>query len=188
MATTGLPAKLTLAEFIEWEKAQIGRNEFLRGEVFAMVGGRRSHGCVVANLTGEIRQASKGSPCRVFSAGMELQIADDTILYPDVFVTCDAFDLQTPQIFRAPVLVAEVLTPSTRTHDRSRKFTLYRQLLSLREYVLIDPETRVVQAFRRNAKAEWVHHDMSEGATLDLPCIETLIAMDEVFAGVDSAE
>lgn len=77
--------------------------------------------------------------------------AGDAILYPDVFVTCDAADLRTEQIFTAPTLIVEVLSPSTQAYDRGLKFTLYRRLASLREYLLVDPDTRELQLFRRSA-------------------------------------
>jgi hypothetical protein len=65
----GVPVhKLSLAEFLEWENVQPGRNEYYRGEVFAMTGGRRTHGCVVANLIRHLGNQLDGSPCRVFSA------------------------------------------------------------------------------------------------------------------------
>lgn len=177
--------KLTLAEFLEWENAQDTRNEFHRGEVFAMVGARRTHGVVVANLMRELGVRLKGSPCRAFSEGMKVQIADDTIFYPDVFVTCAAEDLRTDMIFRAPLLVAEVLSPTTAAYDRGRKFAIYRRLASLREYVLIDADTHDVEVFRRSAAGEWVLHDMTGAAALELPCIGAVIAMGDVFDGVE---
>ena len=183
----GVPSKrLTLDEFIEWENEQPDKNEFVRGEVFAMVGGRRGNGAVVSNLVRALGNHLAGSACQVFCESMKVQIAADTILYPDVFVTCDADDLRTEQIFHAPVVVVEVLSPSTQAYDRGLKFALYRRLASLREYVLIDPELRSVEAFRINAEGLWVLHDMSEAASLAVPAIDATIAMAEVFAGVDA--
>ena len=184
----GMPAqKLSLHEFIEWENAQPEKNEFVNGEVFAMVGARRSHGAIVANLVQKLANHFAGSPCRVFCEGMKVQVAGDAILYPDVFVTCDPADLRTEQIFRSPLVVIEVLSPSTHGYDRSVKFALYRRLNSLREYVLIDPETRRVEAFRVGADGLWVLHDMSGQASLAIPAIDATIAMTEVFSGVDAA-
>jgi len=73
---------------------------------------------------------------------------EQNLCYPDVFVTCDPRDLTTERVFVAPTLVVEVLSPSTGNYDRGLKFALYRRLASLKEYVLIDPETRRVEAFR----------------------------------------
>jgi Uma2 family endonuclease len=87
-------------------------------------------------------------------------------------------------IFKAPSLVLEVLSPTTQAYDRSQKFALYRRLPSLREYVLVDPETRRVEAFRRTEQGQWVLDDMSEAAELVLPCIDGRIPLAQVFEGL----
>jgi len=182
----GLPQqKLTLQAYLDWENAQPEKHEFHRGEVFAMVGARRTHGCVIANLMMQLGLQLRGKPWQVFSGGMKVQIGDDTILYPDVFVTCDRQDLRTEMIFRAPTLVVEVLSPSTQAYDRSQKFALYRRLASLREYLLIDPETRRCEVFRINAEGLFVLHDMSEAAALEFSCIGCQVAIADVFDGLD---
>ena len=188
MFTTGIPAtKLTLAEYIEWENAQPDKNEFVRGEVFAMDGERRIHGRVVSNLACLLASHLTGSACQVFAQTMKLQVAGNSILYPDIFVTCDPEDLRTDQIFHAPLVVVEVLSPSTHAYDRSLKFALYRGVASLREYVLIDPESRQVEAFRVGADGLWVLHEMTGQPSLSVPAIDATIPMAEVFAGVDAA-
>jgi len=178
--------KLTLQAFLEWENSQETRNEFYRGEVFAMVGARRSHGRVVANLARHIGNALDGTSCQVFHEGMKVQVADDAILYPDVFVTCDPADLRTDMVFHAPKLVIEVLSPSTEGYDRSAKFALYRRLESLVEYVVISPETRRVEAYVRDPDRHFVLFDWSESAALKLACIDLDIPMTAVFAGLDA--
>ncbi|MDP1901621.1 MAG: Uma2 family endonuclease [Rubrivivax sp.] len=177
--------KLTLDAYLAWENAQPEKHEFYRGEIFAMVGGRRSHGRVVSNLNRRLSEALDGSPCQVFTEGMKVQIADDTVLYPDVFVTCDKADLATEMIFRAPTLVVEVLSPSTQAYDRSQKFALYRRIPSLQEYILVDPDTRRVEAFRRGADGLWDLHDMSEAQTMEAASIGCQVAMADVFAGIE---
>ena len=177
--------RLTLEDFLLWENEQPDKHEYYKGEVFAMVGGRRVHGCVVANLSRSIGNALRGSPCRVFAEGMKVQPANDTILYPDVFVTCDAADLRTDMIFKSPMLVIEVLSPSTQAYDRSLKFALYRRMASLQEYALVDPDTRRIEVFRVGADGLWVLHDMSERSALTLVSVGCDIAMIDVFDGVE---
>ena len=77
------------------------------------MGGQRTHGRVVSNLNRRLAEQLDASPCQVFAEGTKVQIAADTILYPDLFVTCDQADLATEMIFRSPTLVIEVLSPST---------------------------------------------------------------------------
>ena len=180
--------KLTLEAYLAWENEQPEKHEFHRGEVFAMVGARRAHGRVVSNLNRRLSEALDGSPCQVFTEGMKVQIGDDTVLYPDVFVTCDKADLATDMIFRAPTLVVEVLSPSTQAYDRSAKFALYRRIPALQEYILVDPETRRVEAFRRGADDRWVLDDMSEGNTLEAASVDCRVALDDAFDGIAPPE
>ena len=177
--------KLTLETYLAWENEQPEKHEFYRGEVFAMTGARRSHGCVVGNLMRHFGNHLAGTGCRAFSEGMKVQIADEAMLYPDVFVTCDRADLTTDLIFRLPKLVVEVLSPSTQAYDRGQKFALYRRIPSLMEYILVDPESHRVESFRRNAGDQWVLHDMSEDDMLEAATIEARVPLAEVFAGVD---
>ena len=179
--------KLTLDEFLAWEDQQQDRHEFHRGEVFAMAGGRRTHGRVVLNLARRLAEKLDDSPCQVFAESMKLQIGDDTILYPDVFVTCDKADLATDMIFRSPTLVIEVLSPSTQAYNRSQKFALYRRLASLQEYVLVDPETRRIEGFRRNAADQWVLFDMSQDEAMACASIACSVPLLQVFDGMDPA-
>ena len=151
-----------------------------------MLGGRRVHGCVVANLSRALGNALQGTPCRVFAEGMKVQPADDSILYPDVFLTCDPADLRTEMIFRAPKLVIEVLSPTTQAYDRSQKFALYRRLASLQEYALVDPDTRRSEVFRIGGDGLWVLHDMSDEPGLLLASVGCEIAQATLFDGLDA--
>ena len=176
--------KMSLDDFLAWEDQQRDeRHEFVQGETFAMVGGRRVHGLVVMNLGRHLGNALDGSPCRVFAESMQLRVEQD-LFYPDLFVTCDATDLTTDRVFTAPTLIIEVLSPSTGEYDRSLKFALYRRLASLKEYVLVNPETRRVEAFRLR-DTDWVVHDMSDAAVLTFASLGCEIPMTDVFSGVD---
>ncbi len=180
-----LPAhKLTLAEFLEWEHAQPERHEFHHGEVFAMVGARRVHGLVSGNAFAALKQQLKGTPCRAFIETMKVQVGEDSLFYPDVFVTCDSADLATEYVFRAPSVIVEVLSESTQAFDRGIKFATYRRIASLREYVLIDPDTRSVEVFRRGADGLFTLHDYTDSASFPLTSIECELSREEVFDGV----
>lgn len=177
-------SRLSIEDYLAWENEQPDRNEYYRGEVFAMVGARRVHGRVVTNLVRRLSEALDGTPCQVFAETMKLQVSDDAVFYPDLMVTCDPSDLETDMVFRSPTLIVEVLSPSTQAFDRGLKFAAYRRLASLREYVLVDPETRVVEGFRLDEHGKWVLYDMSSGAAFEAASIGCSIAMEAVFAGV----
>lgn len=181
------PEKLSLADFLIWENDQRERHEFFSGEIFAMVGARRVHGLVVGNLFAAFKLHLKGSACRAFVEGMKVQVADNAIFYPDVFVTCDAQDLRTEMVFRQPKLLVEVLSASTQAFDRGLKFAAYRQIDTLREYVLIDPDARSIEVFRRNERGLFELHDQTGSPGLQLASIELHLPMGEVFDGIERA-
>lgn len=180
--------KLTLADYLTWENAQAMRHEFYRGDVFAMVGTRRVHGLVAGNLFASLKSLLKGSPCRAFIESMKVQVANDAIFYPDVFVTCDAADLKTDMVFRQPCLFAEVLSDSTQVFDRGLRFAAYRQIDSLKEYVLIEPDTRRIEIFRRNERQNFELHDQTGHTELVLESVGLQLPMAELFDGVETAE
>ena len=181
--------KLSLQAFLDWEHEQPERYEFHLGEVFAMTGGRRVNGLISLNIGAVLRSLLKGTPCRAFTESMKVQVGDDTILYPDVFVTCDAADLRTAQIFTAPSFIVEVLSPSTHAYDRSAKFALYRRIPSLREYLLVDPDTRAVELFRRSeVDGLFTLHDMTGRATVTIESLGCELLMDDIFDGVEPAD
>ncbi len=177
--------QLTLQAYLAWEEGQPERHEYHRGEVFAMVGAKRIHGRVVGNLGRRVSEALDGTPCQVFTETMKVQIGDDTVLYPDLFVTCDKHDLATERTFHAPTLIIEVLSPSTQSYDRSQKFALYRRIPALQEYILVDPDTRRVEGFRRGADDLWVLHDMSDAEAMHAASIGCTVPLAEVFAGIE---
>lgn len=177
--------RLTPTDFLAWEDTQAERHEFVDGEIFAMVGARRVHNIVAGNLFAELKHQLKGTPCRPFIESAKLQVADD-LFYPDVFVTCDARDLRTEQVFTAPTLIAEVLSPSTEAYDRGLKFTAYRRLASLREYLLIHPDSREVQLFRRGTDGLFTLHDLSGQAEVACESIGCCVSAAELFDGLDA--
>ncbi len=185
MLTKRLP--IDLASYLDWEDEQPGRHEWVQGRVRALVDDRRVENLVKGNLAVALKVQLRGHPARAFMHSAKVQTPDDAILYPDVFVTCDAADLRTEQIFTAPTLVVEVLSPSTQAYDRGLKFTLYRRLASLREYLLVDPDTRELQLFRRGADGLFTLHDLTGAAQVEFVSLGVTLAADEIFDGLDEA-
>lgn len=179
---------LSLAEFLAWEELQAARDEFFRGKVVDMACSTRGHGRVITNLARHLGRHLDATRCQPFLQGMKVQVGDEAVLYPDVFVTCDERFAADDPVVTAPVLVIEVLSPSTQRYDRSEKFAIYRKLPSLREYVLIDPDTRRVEVFRPQSDGSWSFRDMTEGGRLVLASIELELDLAQVFKGMDSDE
>lgn len=154
-------AKMSAAEYLAWEAAQPERHMFVFGEVFAMAGGTKGHNEAAGGVYIALRLHLKGSPCRAYIGDVRVSVsAAEAYFYPDVLVTCASNGEQDPDATTTttPKLLVEVLSPSTASFDRGQKFTFYRTLTSLEEYVLIDPDLRTVEVFRKNPLGVWELH------------------------------
>lgn len=189
-AVPSSPMPLSRAAFLEWEATQPLKHEFLQGEVFAMTGARQLHVIVAGNCFALLKAHLRGRPCRAYISDMQLEVqAADAVFYPDVLVTCDPRDLAAERSLRHPVVVVEVLSDSTAAYDRGLKFAAYRKIPQLREYILIDPDARTVDIFRRTDTDEWLlaTHDSARGLILESLDFEA--GLDAVFEDLpDAAE
>ena len=152
-----------------------------------MVGVRRVHGTVTGNVFSALRQHVKSTPCQAFSESLKVKV-NENIFYPDVFVTCDKTDLQTDMIFNAPTVIVEVLSPSTQAFDRGLKFAAYRNIASLKEYALIDPDTRVVELYRRGSDGLFTLHDYTHQQSCEFASIGCVLATADIFEGLNPNE
>lgn len=178
--------RFTFEDYLVWEPTQELRHEYLNGEVFAMTGARRNHVTVTVNLTSALRNLVRGTPCRVYAIDMKLRIASaDAACYPDVSVSCDERDRRTDLFIAHPLLIIEVLSPSTAAWDRSRKFDLYRQIDTLQEYVLIEPELRSVDVFRRRPAGDWLFQPFRDDEAVELAALGCTLPMALIYEDVD---
>lgn len=188
MGHAALNLPLSAADFLAWDATQTTRHEYVRGEVFAMAGAGERHVTVALNVAMALRQHLAGSPCRTFITDMKLRVdAADAYFYPDVMVTCSARDARDPLVKREPVLLVEVLSPTTAAFDRGDKFAAYRSLDSLREVLLVDPDLRRCDLFRRqvlDGGEAWVLHPTAPGAGLELASVGLTLAAEALWAEV----
>lgn len=175
----------TATDYLTWEAEQVDRHEFVDGQVSLMAGAEDRHVTVAMNLFFALRQHLSGSSCRTYMSNMRLQVAAaNAYFYPDVMVTCSAQDLASPMHKSEPKLIAEVLSPSTAAYDRGLKFSHYRTLDSLQEYVLIDLDSRRIDCYRLGADGLWVLHPVAPGDTLVLASVDLEIGAAQLFADV----
>lgn len=149
---------LSVADYLHWETQQSDKHDFLRGEVFAMTGGTLRHNLATVASTTVFKSHLAGTPCKVFSGDVKVAVNfTKHWFYPDVVVTCSAQDLSDMGAvsISEPVLILEVLSPSTAAYDRGQKFMSLQKLASLKEYALLDTEAPRLEVYRRNAAARF---------------------------------
>ena len=174
--------------YLAWEERQPERHEYVRGEVFAMVGARREHVVASGNLYAAFKQKLRGGPCQAYISDLKLRVeAVDAFFYPDLMVSCDPADQAAEMFLARPILIAEVLSESTAASDRGDKFAAYRSLPSLREYVLVDIPARRVETFRRAADKEWLFHEYLPGCgDCHFPSLDVSVPHKEIFENVST--
>lgn len=176
---------MTPADYLAWEAEQLDRHEFVGGETFAMAGAEDKHVTVSLNFAFALRQHLSGSPCRTYMSDMRLSVATlGSYFYPDVMVTCSTNDLASPMTKSEPKLIVEVLSPSTAAYDRGLKFSHYRSLPTLQEYVLVDIDTRAVDSYRLGADGLWVLHPFAANETVTLASVALQVTAAQLFAEV----
>ena len=171
----------TIEEFLAWDDGTDRRYELVGGEVVAMAPASEGHAAAVSNLHFELRSRLK-PPCRALTeVGVQAPGRDDTHYRADLAVTCAP-----PQPGRhyvaEPVLIAEVLSPSTAAHDRIRKLDDYRQIPSVREILLVSSEERRVQHWRRDGE-RWVVEDRIGDAELRLEVVGPPVPLGAIYEG-----
>jgi len=157
--------RMTSQEYLEWEEQQPFKYEYVNGEVLGMTGGTLPHNSIALNMASALKNHLRGKGCKVFMADAKVAISEKgPFHYPDVMVTCDECDRTARKIVRFPCLIAEVLSPGTEGFDRGKKFTHYRRLKTLKEYVLIDAEQMSVECYRLNEQKKWelTHYQIDE--------------------------
>jgi Uma2 family endonuclease len=156
---------MSVAEYFDFEDASVEKHEFYQGRIYpmavqSMAGGTPRHSQVKVNLIGELRERLRGKPCKPYDSDLRISIVrNGLITYPDASVVCGKpeIDKQDRHAYTNPTVIFEVMSPSTEHYDRGSKFRLYKDLPSLREYVLVSQDEPVVEIFRRANGEGWLH-------------------------------
>jgi Uma2 family endonuclease len=146
-------------EYLVQEENAEYRSEYYNGEIFAMAGGTSNHNTITLNVGSELRQRLKGNTCRVYMVDMRLLVEKNELYtYPDVFVVCDKpkFVENRKDTITNPIVIIEVLSESTKNYDRTAKFELYRDIDTLKDYILIEQDRVYIEYFHKTENDKWI--------------------------------
>jgi Uma2 family endonuclease len=182
MATQADQLRMTLAEFLIWDDGTDARYELVDGRIVSMAPPNDAHGTIVMNIGFEIRRQLR-PPCRVRTeAGILRPNRDDTYYVADLGVTCGP-PADTRQHLPEPILIVEVLSPSTEDHDRGRKVTDYREIPSLQEILVVSGHQSRVDLWRREGD-HWRVEDLIGEASVRLESCNASISLAAIYANV----
>ncbi len=182
--------RYTVAEYLAMEAASDERHEFRDGEILDMAGAVTTHVRIERNLNRRLDEALEGSGCEVLGSNQRVRSDRIRYCYPDLTVACAPLIYDPPDgevVLTNPRVVIEILSPSTESADRGEKFTRYRNLESLQEYLLVAQDRPQVESFHRQADGTWAIGRIAAGLDAavpfrSLPGVELSLA--QVYAGV----
>lgn len=183
---------ITAEEYLYYERKTETKHEYFQGEIFAMSGASFKHNRIFSNTFTSLGSKLKGKKCFPYGSDMRIHIPKNTLYtYPDITVFCQKIQSTDDEFDTAknPTVIFEILSKSTRNYDKGQKFTLYRDIETLKEYILIDSEKISIEKFSKNNDNSWT---LTEYKNLDdvfyIKAIEVSIALTDVYDGVDFEE
>ncbi|MDB5216779.1 MAG: hypothetical protein JWO86_4706 [Myxococcaceae bacterium] len=183
MVAASSKARVSFAKYLELDAGSEIKHEYIGGVVYAMSGGSPEHARLALAIGGELRTQLTGKRCAVFSSDLRVRVsATGLATYPDVTVVCGKLEVdpEDKHSVTNPSVIIEVTSPSTESYDREVKYAHYRRIMSLRAYVLVSQDERLVEVFTRNTDDSWTLRDVRDG-TARLADIDCTLDLDTIY-------
>lgn len=186
MGLPKLKTKLSVEDYLEGEKTSQIRHEYVDGEVYQMAGASDRHHRISANIFISLDNHLENSDCEAFMFDMKFKVDKTTFYYPDVFVTCE----ENPEsaFYREhPVLIIEVLSPSTQQTDKREKLRTYQQIPTVQEYIIVEQDKIKLEIHRRQPDGRWItyYYDESDrDEIIEFQSVGLQLNLDEIYRRV----
>jgi Uma2 family endonuclease len=158
--------------------------EYIDGQLRLLAGGSLNHSMIAANLIYTLRGLLQGKHCHVFTSDAHVQVSETRYFHPNVTVSCDARDRGRQMVLRSPLVVFEVLSPSTEDYDHSRKFIYYRECPTIQEYTLVDSFRHSIEVCRRETEKLWMLHTYELGDEIELRSLGISFSVADVYEDI----
>ena len=180
--------KFSIEDYLETENTSIEKHEYYKGEIFAMSGAKMPHNDISKNLSGNLYVKLKGKKCQPYGSDVRIHIESNTLFtYPDICIICGDVVTRNNDDYNVlnPTVIIEILSPSTKNYDRGEKFKLYRDIPTLKEYILVDSESIHIEVFRLNENNHWELEEYNSTENLlHFKAINEYILISKIYEGV----
>lgn len=187
---SAIPRKSSLIspkEYLAGELVSQVKHEYLGGVVHAMSGARAGHNSIALNILTALKNRLRGQKCQPYNSDNKLQVlmpsGQERYYYPDVQVTCEHVSSKALFLDR-PVVIAEVLSPSTRRTDEHEKLEAYITIPTLQTYLLVDSNKRQVTVYQRSKQGFERTEFHLEGDCVTLPSLGLELSLSEIYENV----
>lgn len=182
---------VTVPEYLELERTGDIKHEYFAGAIYAMVGASVQHNLITGNTYASLHAQLRKRNCNVFPSDMRVKAVQTGLYtYPDITVVCGQlqFEDEREDTLVNPVVLIEVLSPSTENYDRGKKFQNYRTMLSLREYILIAQDDHRVEHYARQSDNTWILSEVVDlHDRVELTSIQCVLDLVDIYEKVEIA-
>ena len=184
---------ISVNEYFTQEDDAVQKSEYFDGEVFAMAGGTLNHNRITINLVSLLNAKFQGKKCEVFASDLKIQVKKDYhFTYPDVSVVCGEpeFYEERKDTICNPIVIIEVLSDSTMNYDRGSKFSAYRSIKTLTDYILVEQNTVHIELFyneqdqKSNNRVWSLKEYFDKENILYINSIRTQLLLEEIYKRV----
>ena len=174
--------RISLEEFFALiESDPEHRYEFIDGYPYMMTGGSPDHSIIGLNVAGFLRELLRKRPCIAYNSDVYIELnGEENCLCPDASVSCDRRDRHATKVIHYPCVIAEVLSPGTKAHDRGIKADLYQNISTVQEILFIDTQVMRVQLYRRETNY-WTMHNFTHDDTIELTSLGVQLSVAELY-------
>ena len=179
----------TPEQYLTLERVALYKNEYINGEIVAMSGATEPHNLITINVASLLHTQFKGRACKIYSNDMRVKVSGTGMYtYPDVVAVCGEarFEDERRDTLLNPMVLFEVLSPSTEAYDRGDKFAHYRRLVSLSDYVMISQDRRNIEHYTRGTDDEWTLKEFNDAqSVLTLASVDCRLTLADVYDKVE---
>ncbi len=184
MVARGHSVSYTFADYLAHEETTNAKHEYLDGQIYAMAGGSPEHSALTVSIATQLANQLRGGTCRVHSSDLRIRVLETGLAtYPDITVVCGVWerDPENTRTIINPIVIVEVLSPSTQAYDRGEKLEHYMRIPSLQSIVLAAHERRELEVWTRRPDAPWARALFVSNQTAELPAIGCRLDVDAIY-------
>jgi phenylacetic acid degradation protein len=179
--------RFSLKDYLDVEEHSGMRHEYYKGTIFAMAGGSMEHNRIVFNVTISLGIKIQGKSCDILGSDQRVYIPSNSLYtYPDLTIVCDQpIPAEEDKMsLTNPSAIVEVLSPTTKNYDRTTKFTLYQDIPTFQEYILIDSRSVLVEHHYKNADGQWICQTSDQFTdSLAIKTVDVSVLLSDIYKG-----
>ncbi len=181
--------KMSPSDFLEWERKQEYKHEYVVGEIVAMAGESINHNRISSNIIGRLWNYLQGKECNIFPGDLRIAVkSKNSFFYPDATIVCGEPEFDDDGIkdtVKNPSVIFEILSPSTEDYDTGKKFFFYMQIESLKQYIIIDSRSIQVRTATKMENGTWKFLELTQiNDTLFIDSIQMEVGLDTIYDGI----